>query len=39
MDFKDSFKKNLKTAKKGLEVSSNPSSLFESLSTELHSEM
>ena len=39
MDFKDSFKKNLKTAKKGLEVSSNPSSLFESLSTELQAEI
>ena len=39
MDFKDSFKKNLKTAKKGLEVSSSPSSLFESLSAELQSEM
>ena len=39
MDFKDSFKKKLKTAKMGLEVSSNPNSLFESLSTELQSEI
>lgn len=39
MDVKDSFKKNLKTAKQGLEVSSNPTSLFDSLSTELKSEI
>lgn len=39
MDFKESFKKNLKSVKEGLEFSSNPSSLFEGLSSELGSEI
>lgn len=39
MDFKENLKKNLKNIKTGLEVSSNPSNLFDSLSEEYQAEL